>query len=177
MMEKKVLIVIPHNNFDDEEYKTVKEVLHSHGHTVETASTHLSEAQGKYSMSLTPDCLIGYVESGDYDAFVFIGEEAASEYYSNPDVLRIINQAHLTGKLLAAIGKAVTILAYSGKLTNQLVASDESEKSRLEELGAFFSPNPICETDDFITAAPGEAQELGERVVSALDLGKSGYLR
>ena len=175
--EKKVLLIIAHNNFDDEEYNIIRTHLETNHIRVETASTHQSEAQGKYNSTVMPDVLINYVESGDYDGFVFVGEEAASEYSNNRDVLHMISQAHLTGKLLAAIGKAVPVLAYTGKLTGVLVAGDESEKTRLEELGAYFSGNMVEESNDFITASPVAATEFAEAIAMALSLERSGYLR
>ena len=167
-MEEKILLIIGHSRFDDDQYKLVRGILASQGFPTETASTHLSAAQGTYGLDVMPDVLINYVESGDYRAFVFIGGEGASEYYSNSDVLRIINQAHLTGKLLAAIGSAVPTLTYSGKLANALVSGDESDKTRLEELGAYYSPNPVTETGDFITANPTASQEFTEKIIEAL---------
>jgi len=176
MEQKKILFIISHDSFDDEEYSYLKKRFMQEGILVETASTHLSEAKGKYGGLITPDCLISYVEAGDYDGFVFIGEEAASEYYSNADVLQIINQAHLTGKIIAAIGQAVPILAYSGKMANLLVSGDVTEKSRLEELGAIYSTKLVSETANFITASPEGLEEFGNSIANSLLREQSGYL-
>ena len=178
MQDKKLLIVISHDNFDDEEYFIVKESCVKANISVETASTHMSEAKGRSGATVIPDTEIKYVEAGDYDGFVFIGEESASEYYSNPDVLRIVSNAHVTGKLIAAIGKAVPILTYTGKLTNLLVTGDITDKSILEELGAYFSGHDVETSQNFITAAgPQAKKEFAEAIVSHISLESGGYLR
>jgi protease I len=168
--KNKILLILPHNDFDDNEFRVIHERLNSSDIKTEIASSHLSEAQGRYKTIVIPDVLINFVESGDYDGFIFIGEEAAAEYFSHPTILRIIDQAHFSHKLVAAIGAAVPILAYTGKMSGQKVTSSERERRRLEELGTIFTGRRIEISDHFITASGPEAtDEFAKSIVEMLN--------
>lgn len=166
---KKVLVILPHYNFRDKEYSWLRERLDAAGVTTEVASTHLSEAQGRFGTIVNPDCLVSFVEANDYDAFIFVGEEAASEYFDNPDILRTLETAFAKRKIVAAIGAAVPIVAFTGHLVGRKVTSVESERTRLEELGAYFTGNLVEQDGDIITAnGPYGTREFADSVVKAL---------
>ncbi len=168
--KKKILLIIPHHNFDDNEYGTIREELEDNGIRVEVASTHLSEAQGKNKSIVIPDVLITFVEADDYDGFVFVGEEAANEYYNHTTITRIIDQAHLSRLLIAAIGLAVPIVAYTGKLGGHRITGSENERKRLEELGATFTGRRIEVSEHFITASgSGSAKEFAKVIAEMLN--------
>ena len=168
--KNKILLILPHYDFDDNELRIIREKLNSNGIKTEIASSHLSEAQGRYKTIIVPDVLINFVESSDYDGFVFIGEEAAAEYFSNPTILRIIDQAHFSHKTIAAIGAAVPVLAYTGKLGGLKVTSSERERRRLEELGTIFTGRRIEISDHFVTASGPEAtDEFAKSIVEMLN--------
>jgi protease I len=166
---KKILLIIPHDSFDDNEYKDIQLGLRDGGFETETASSHLSEAQGRFKLIVVPDVLINFVEAGDYNGFIFIGEEAASEYYASATILRILDHAHVAGKIVAAIGAAVPIIAYTGKMAGLKITGPEVERRRLEELGAFFTGNSVEISGNYITAVGPEArQEFIKAVVNIL---------
>lgn len=167
---KKILLIIPHDSFDDNEYQELYSGLVNGGFDVEVASSHLSEAQGRFKCLVVPDVLVDFVEAGDYDGFVFVGEEAAREYYTSATILRILDQASLSGKIIAAIGEAVPILAYTGKLAGIKVTGPEVERRRLEELGAIFTGNYIEINNNFITSrGPETIREFTTAIINTLD--------
>lgn len=169
-IKKKILLILPHDNFDDQEYEEIKNELESNNIETETASTHLSEAQGINKSIVVPDVLISFVEAGDYDGFIFIGEKAATEYFSHPTILRIIDQAHFSHKTIAAIGASVPAIAYTGKLGGQRVTGTEDEHKRLEELGAIFTGRRVEVSDHFITASgPESTTEFVRAIVDVLN--------
>jgi putative intracellular protease/amidase len=166
---KKLLMLLPHYGFRDKEVTWLLERFIPKGIKVEIASTHLSEAQGRFGTLVKPHVLIKFVESGDYDGFVFIGEEAASEFFDNEDVRRIIDHAFATRKIIAAIGAAVTIIAYTGKLTGKKVTSSDSEKDKIEELGGFYTGRLVEQDGDVLTAnGPYATREFAESIMKAL---------
>lgn len=71
--EKKVVMIIAHNIFRDEEYLRPKEVLTAAGIKVVTASSSLTTATGKLGAKVNPDVLVKDVKAADYDAVIFIG--------------------------------------------------------------------------------------------------------
>lgn len=165
----KVLFLLPHHNFRDKEYTWLKERFDENGITSEVASTHLSEAQGRFGTLVKPDVLINFVESADYDAYIFVGEEAASEFFNNRDVQRIIERAMSLRKIVAAIGEAVPVLLYSGHFTNRKVTTTEAQKSKVEELGTYFTGRIVEQDGDLITAnGPYGTREFAEAIIKAL---------
>lgn len=181
---KKVLFVLPHHNFRDKEYTWIVEKLDSEGIGHEVASSHLSEAQGRFGTIVKPDVAIGFVTAGDYDGFIFVGGEGAKEYYADPVIVKLVINAITTKKVVAAIGLAVPILGYSGHLTNKKVTGPDNIKTEIEETGAFFTGRLVEQDGDIITAnGPYATRELAEAVVKALewadkaDLSGRTYLR
>jgi len=167
---KKVLFILPHYGFRDKEYTWIKERLDEVGITSEIASSHLSEIKGQFGTLLTPDTLLSYVSSGDYDAFIFIGEEAAKEYYADPEITRLVTDALITHKLVAAIGFAVPILTFSGQLTGRKVTGPDSIQREVEDAGAFYTGRLVEIDGDVITAHnPYSVRELAEGIIKALE--------
>ena len=167
---RKALFILPHHNFRDKEYLWIKERLSTAGITSEVASSHLSEIQGEFDTILTPDTLVSYVSSGDYDAFIFIGEEAAKEYYADPEITKLVTNALVTHKVVAAIGFAVPILTYSGELTGRKVTGPDSIQSEVEDAGAYYTGRLIEQDGEIITAHnPYATRELAESIIKALE--------
>src|SRR5450759_2677468 len=121
LQNKKVLFILPHYDFRDKEYTWIVERLDEAGIAHEVASSHLSDAQGRFGTLVKPDVSINFVSSGDYDAFIFVGEEAAKEYYAQPEIVKIASDAITTHKIVAAIGLAVPIIGYSGHFNKRKV--------------------------------------------------------
>lgn len=167
---KKILIILPHYNFRDKEYKWLVERLETAGVTAETAANHLSEAQGRFGTLVKPDALIEYVEASDYDAFVFIGEESAeTEFINDKNIHKILETAFSRHKIVAAIGAAVPIIAVTGHLVGKRITAVESEKQRLEDLGAFYTGRLVEQDGDIITAnGPYATREFADSIIKAL---------
>jgi len=184
LQNKKVLFILPHHDFRDKEYSWIVERLDEAGISHEVASSHMSEAQGRFGSIVAPDVNVAFVSSADYDAFVFVGEEAANEYYANPEISKLILNAISTRKVVAAIGHAVPVLGYSGKLTGRKVTGPDEIRYQIEETGAFFTGKLVERDEDIITASgPYAVRELAESIIKALEwsdaAGASGrtYLR
>lgn len=167
---KKVLFILPHFDFRDKEYIWIVERLDVAGIDHEVASSHLSEAQGRFGTIVKPDVAVNFVSSGDYDAFIFVGEEAAKEFYAQPEIVKLVINAITTHKLVAAIGHAVPILGYSGLLANKRVTGPDEIRPDIEESGAFFTGRLVEQDGDIITAnGPYATRELAESVIKALE--------
>lgn len=178
LQSKKVLFILPHHDFRDKEYTWIVERLNEAGFAHEVASSHLSEAQGRFGTIVVPDVAISFVSSADYDAFIFIGEEAASEYFASPDITRLVVNAITTHKIVAAIGHAVPILGYSGHLSGKKVTGPVEIKTEIEDSGAFFTGRLVEQDGDVITATgPYATRELAESIVKALEWSSEGNQR
>jgi protease I len=170
LQNKKILFILPHTDFRDKEYVWLKERFDAEGMISEVASSHLSEANGRFGTMVSPDVLISFVSSGDYDAFVFVGGMGAKEYYGNPEVIKLVINAITTHKLVAAIGLAVPILGDSGLLNSRKVTGPEYIRGTMEDAGAFFTSRLVEQDGDIITAnGPYATRELAESIIKALE--------
>ena len=113
---KKVLMIIAHENFRDEELFHTKEELENVGASITIASTDTSTANGMMGGTANPDITINEVNVDDYDAIVFVGGTGSSVYFDNSKALEIAKQSYNKGKVTAAICIAPGILANSGIL-------------------------------------------------------------
>lgn len=173
-MENKILFVLPHYDFDDDEYFKIRDFFDSKGILTEVASTHMSEAEGRFRKLVNPDFLVEDVEARDYDAFVFISGVGASELYHNSDIQRLVNSILVHHKVIALIGEAVPILYYANVLKGRQVTTLESLKEEVENGGAYYSGIDLEQDGDIITGFDARSsKEVARAVVRSLDWEKN----
>ena len=73
---KKVLMIIAHKDFRDEEYREPRKVLEDAGAQVIVASSSMNVCKGMLGMQVKPDVLYTDVKGDDCDAVVFVGGTA-----------------------------------------------------------------------------------------------------
>ncbi len=167
-MAKKVLMVIAHENFRDEEYFHPKQVLQNKGIQVITASTQ-KEAASKFGQRVRADILFVDAKAENYDAILFIGGGGASEYFNNRHAHELANSFFAAGKPTCAICIAPSILANAGVLKGKKAACFESEIENLKEKGAEYTGEPVTVDGNVVTAnGPKAAKDFGEAVAKKL---------
>lgn len=172
----KVLLIIPHDRFRDEEYESVLKTLTAAGHKVEVGSSHHTEAKGHFGLLVKPDIEIEFVDPKDYEAIVFIGGRGVEEYFNDSAVIELIRGFFQERKFLGALGMAVEILAVSGILTSRKVTCDTSTIPKVQAVGAYYT-GKITELDGEILTGNGvEAKdEFAQDLLRALSWRK-GHL-
>jgi len=113
---KKIVMIIAHVNFRDEELSVPKSIFEESGAIVHVASTSLEPAKGKLGMTLIPDMLVEDIRVENYDAVVFVGGTGASCYFNSKTAHDIAKSAYLKNKLICAICAGPVILANAGTL-------------------------------------------------------------
>lgn len=170
---KKVVMIIAHAIFRDEEYLRPKEALIAAGIKVITASSELSPARGKLGAKVVPDVLVRDVQVADYDAVVFIGGSGAQEYFHDPVCHRLARETIIQGKIVAAICIAPAILANAGVLRGKRATVFPDGVEALERGGAHYTGMPLEIDGNIVTAnGPGAAMSFGEVIRDGL-LGES----
>lgn len=168
----RVLLIIPHDRFNDEEFKTVFATLTSAGHQVEVGSSHHTEAEGHFGLLVKPDVNIIMIEPTDYDALVFIGGRGVEEYLSEGDVLTKIRNVFYEKKLVAALGMAVEIFAQAGILSGKKVTCDTQTIPKIQYAGGYYTGSLVEEDDNLITGTGESAkEEFAKTVCAALEYG------
>jgi len=166
---KKVLMIIASQNFRDEEYLEPRQIFESHGMEVVTASSKTGELAGMMGATATAGSEIGDVNVSDFDAVVFVGGTGAAEYFDNARAHAIATEAHESGKVLAAICIAPSILANAGVLQGRQATAYSSEQQNLESHGATYTGKSVTRDGSIITAnGPGAATGFGNAIVHAL---------
>jgi protease I len=166
---KKVVLIIAHENFRDEEFLEPKAVLESNGVEVTVASSSMGPARGMLGAVAEPDTLIDDISVSDYDAVVFVGGSGSSEYFNNPTAHSIAQEAAASGKLLGAICIAPSTLANAGLLEGRKATSYPSEEGNLKSKGATFTGSGVEIDGKIITSdGPSSAEQFGQALLDAL---------
>lgn len=174
LKDKKILIVVPYNDYQDLELKGTKKVLRSAGAKLETASSSLGTARGKFGGETKVNVLINEVGVTSYDAIVLIGGPGTAEYVNSEDAHRVVKEATEAGKVVGAICMAPQVLAKAGVLAGKkaTVWTSEVDQSGVEILqagGAEFTEQPVVTDGQIVTAdGPEAAAAFGETLVKIL---------
>jgi len=175
----KVLIIVPHDQFRDEEYFETRKALEKEGFKVVVASSHSSTAHGRFGAKVQPDIVISKINISDYEAIIFIGGPGVEEYFDEFEVLSIVRASFQKRILLGAICSAPVILANAGILTGRRVTAFGSRKELIEASGAYYIDKSVVLDGEIITAkGPEDAKNFGEAIVKAIKWrrDRKGYL-
>jgi protease I len=165
------VLIISRENFRDEELFETKRVLEAAGVRTAIASAKIGVVRGQLGGMAEARILLNQLRVDDYDAIVFVGGLGASEYFQNPNALRIARDAAAKGKVVAAISIAPTILANAGVLRGVRATSFLSERPVLERAGATYTGVPVesAKGGQIITAVgPMAASQFGRAIADAL---------
>ena len=167
----KVLFVIAHKDFRDEELLVPKHLLSKYDITI--ASTETTTARGTQGAELNPDITLDKAleRIDEFDAVIFVGGSGAKEYFND-------NTAHKIAKgaknVLAAICIAPIILANAGVLDGKKVTVWDdgrgTQKNQLESKGIAVMDTPVVVDGNIVTAnGPDVAEEFAERIKDLLE--------
>ena len=166
---KKVLMIIAHQDFRDEEYSKPRTILEKAEFEITVASSSLDTCRGTLGSKVKPKMLLSNVDVANFDCIIFVGGAGASEYFNNPQALSIAKQTAASNKILAAICIAPAILANAGVIQQKRVTSFPSVKKDLQEHGAIYTGKGVEADGNIITAnGPQSAQEFGRQILNAL---------
>jgi len=164
----KILSIIAPTGYQDVEYGDSKKALEEAGHTVVTSSMS-AEANGKYGGKVTADVLLVNAEADDFDAIVFIGGPGSHIYFDDKRAHKLAKEFLDSGKLVAAICAAPSILANAGLLKGVTCTCFDDQVENLKSKGANYTGNPVEQDGLIITAdGPGSATAFGEKISEAL---------
>lgn len=164
MPVKKILMIVAPRNFRDEEFFTPKRIFEAAGLKVETASSALGIAYGKFGGQVMVDYLLEQVEVANYRAVIFVGGPGVRDYFTNPEIHTLIQEAVEQKLLLGAICSAPVILARAGILKGKkaTVWSSPEDQTAIQDLmagGARYLPEDVVIDRRLITARGPEAAE------------------
>jgi len=167
--QKKAVLIVPSQNFRDEELFETKRVLDAAQIETVVASTRLGIVRGELGGMTDARVLVDQLKVDDYDAIIFIGGSGVIEYVTNPIALDIAREVVRKGRVLAATGLAPAILANANVLAGIRATSYLSERDRLIKAGAIYTGAPVEWERLIITSTgPTAAVQFGRAIVEAL---------
>jgi len=166
---KKVLFIIAHSNFRDEELKIPTQMLESKGAQISIASDVKGEATGMLGAKVDIRLSLAEVNVKSYDAVVFVGGSGAASLFNNDRAHRIARETVSDGKVLGAICLAPSILARAGVLKGKKATVFSSEADTLKKSGAVYTGGSV-ERDGMIVTADGpeSARQFGQALIEII---------
>ncbi|MCX5706318.1 MAG: DJ-1/PfpI family protein [Candidatus Omnitrophica bacterium] len=166
---KKVVMIIAHQGFRDEELLEPKEVLENNGVIVKIASSSLGEAKGKLGARVMPDMLVKDINSEDFNAVIFVGGPGGVQYWDDPVAHKILQKAYKENRIVAGICSASVTLARAGILKGKRATVFSGDAEEIKACGAEYTGSPVERDGNIITGAgPFAARDFGEEIVKAL---------
>jgi protease I len=169
LIGRRIIMVIAHRNFRDEELVEPKNILENQGATVSIASSSISAAKGMLGLEVMPDLSIDEIKVDEFDAIIFVGGSGATEFFHNQKAHFLAIEAVRGNKVLGAICLASSILANAGVLAGKKATGFLSEENNLRVKGANYTGAKIEIDDKIITAiGPESAVDFGKAIAQAL---------
>jgi protease I len=153
----KIVLIIAHSNFRDEEFTIPKAIFEKNGYLVTVASSSLSESTGMLGLKVKPTILINKITVSKFDAVIFVGGTGSKEYFTNKRALKLAKDAFTQGKIIAAICLAPIILANAGLLTGKNATCNDSKY--IQTKGAHYTNKLVEQDGNIITGIGPEASE------------------
>jgi protease I len=166
---KKIVMIISHKDFRDEELTTPLQIFKKGGADVKIASSSLGMAQGKLGMSIKVDMLYSDIDAAEYDAVVFVGGPGSVQYWNDLTAHKIAKDAVDKGKVLAAICAAPATLANAGVLKGKRATCFPSEKDQLVAGQAKYTGKEVEVDGNIVTGdGPQSAKAFADAIVKLL---------
>jgi len=165
----KVLFVIAHQGFRDEELATPKKILEEGGFAGVIASTDTSVAKGMLGAKVKPDLLISQANADDYVALVIVGGAGARTLWSDTTLIRLAGEFKEADKILGAICLAPVVFARAGILKGIDATCFSSVASELKAGGAnYLTEDVVCRGKIVTASGPRAAEAFGHKLLSLL---------
>ncbi len=169
---KKVLMVIPHTQFRDEEFFEPKKLFEEEGAKVVVASTAVRACRGMRGGVANSEITIAEAKADDYSAIVVCGGSSVPEFFWNDKKLQeLVTAMSAAGKVVAAICLSTVVLAKAKLLAGReaTVYFLPQAIEALKEAGATYVKETLIIHNNIILAeGPPDSQRFGQAIRTAL---------
>lgn len=173
---KKVLMIIAHENFRDEELNVPFKQFLGEGIDVTVASPVKGTATGMFGATFDVRYSLDEVNEADFDAVVFVGGMGTPSVRASERAVEIAKNS-VNHKILSAICWAPTILAKAGVVNGKKVTvwlGDDPEYGMktskvMENAGATFVNKEVVTDGNLVTGnGPNAAEKFAAAVMEKL---------
>lgn len=163
MGEKKILMVVSPNGFNDRQYEICRRLFELKGYRLSVASIEKGVARGKTGRTIPVDIALRDVKTYDYEAIVFLGGEGTKILFDDDSARKLAKDAKY--KVMAASDNAVVLLALSGAAEEKKVTGPPELVGWILKGKAYYTGEPIRIDDKLITI---QGPEMTEQMVNAV---------
>jgi protease I len=169
---KKVLMVIPHTQFRDEELFAPKRVLEDEGAKVVVGSTAVRMCRGMKGGTVQSEITIADAKADDYAAVVLCGGSSVPDFFWNDKKLQeLVTAMSAAGKVVAAICLSTVVLAKAKLLAGReaTVYFLPQAIEALKEGGAkYVNETLIIHNNIILAEGPPDSERFGQAIRAAL---------
>ena len=170
--EHMVLVVVPPEGYREETMRYARSSLLGVHVGTRSVSTQSEEAiMGVLQDEFLVDGPVSGVSMDDYAGVIFVDGGADCSIYSDPAVLKLAADADSQGKLIAAWGDSVAVLASAKVVRRRKVTGSAAVRGALGNAGGKFT-GVECERDGHIVTARDDSAgfRLGKAMVQVIAL-------
>lgn len=153
-----VLVVVPPSSYSEETLRYARSCLYNVSVGTRTVSTEEDKLiEGRLQDEFQVDGALRGESMENYSGLIFVGGPGSSELAQDPDVLRLAREAADAGKLLAAWGESVAILARAQVVRGKKVTGGSTLAEELKGAGARYTGNQVQRDGGLVTAVDDAA--------------------
>lgn len=170
MDQTRVLMIIAHENFRDEELLVPKEAFEKKGFKVTVASTDTTPAKGMLGAVVKPDVIVYDEDFAKYDCVVLVGGMGSTVYWNDSKLhQKLLDFAKDEKKVLAAICLAPGTLAKAGILKGKKATIWKSAAEEITKGGGTYTGKSVERDGRIITGSgPDAAKNFAEEIIKAI---------
>ncbi|NMB82764.1 MAG: DJ-1/PfpI family protein [Ignavibacteria bacterium] len=151
LKNRSVLIILPAQDFNEQEYLIIVNALERAHFKVFIASDAYALCVGSNGLKVKNDMQIYNVHETNFGGIIFIGGSGVRNYWNNNLLHSIAGKFHFNKKPIGAICAAPIILAKAGLIT-ECATCYPDDKKELERTGVEYKDNPVIISNNIITA-------------------------
>jgi len=151
LIKKSVLLILPAQKFNEEEYLIITNALERAEIKVFLASDSYSLCVGSNGMKVKNDVQLYNIHEGNFAGLILMGGSGMRNYWNDPIIQSIVQKFSKSKKPVGAICSAVIILAKAGVLS-ECAACHSDDRKELEKQGVDYKDLPVVIQKNIITA-------------------------
>ena len=172
MTNNSVLLILPAEDFNEQEYLIISNALERAQMKVFIASDANTLCIGSNGLKVKNDVQFYNIHESNFGGIVFIGGKGVKNYWDNTNLHLIAQKFQKNRKPVGAICSAAVILAKAGVITGCATCYPEN-KLEIEKEGIEFKDEPVIKNNNTITGRdPMAAVEFAK--VFLYELAKKG---
>jgi protease I len=177
LMGKNALIVIPKNQFCEEELYGITFALESQGVCVVVLSESGKEAHGMKLDKFKPDGMIVDWDrqpevQGKYNAVILVGGKGAKKsLWNDPIIPQILTDHHRSGSVIGATGSAMVVLVKALLVAGEMpLPIDSDAQKELKLLNAICIDAPVTRMDNIILGRGADSvNDFSQQILHMID--------